>query len=226
MTTQKTVILNSFGDGSLERRTRTSASGKSSDRWTVTIDANPLVLDFDTKTLGKGVAETITEHLRKRVSDIGAVASAATQLQRKYAANALSNGKRWATKRYAGGRIGAMSPNQTPRLFNDSGRFVRGIVASPTRDNNWVVNLPANRLNATQLGSETALKNIVNLLRRYVPEFGSATALVDVPEIQRAIGNAIKTVRVKHVDPRLQKLREFTKELTKVALEELSKAED
>lgn len=221
--TQKIAVLNDFGDGTLERRTRTSSSGKSSDRWSVTIDAKPITLDFDTKTLGAGIAQAISEHLQRRVSEIGAVASASTQLQRKYAETAFASGKSWATKRYSGGRIGAMTPNQSPRLFNDSGRFVRGIVARPTRDNNWVINVPANRLNAAQLGSENALVSIVNLLRRYVPEFGSASALLGVPEIQQAVRGAVQSIRA---DRRLKKLREFTKELSKVALEELSKAED
>lgn len=224
--TQKTVVLNSFGDGSLERRTRTNARGKSSDRYTVTIDAKPLVLDFDTKTLGRGLANTITAHLQKRVSEIGALASAQTQLNRKYAETALSKGKPWASKRYSGGRIGTMTPNQSPRLFNDSGRFVKGIVAGPTKDNNWVINVPANRLNASQLGSENALKDIVNRLRQYVPEFGSASELVRIPAIQQAISKAAEAIHVKENEQRFRKLREFTQELVKVTLEETAKAEE
>lgn len=220
--TQTTVVLSSFGDGSLERRTRTTAAGKSSDRYTVTIDAKPLILDFDPKTLGRGVAATITAHLQRRVSEIGALASAGTQLNRKYAQDALAKGKAWAVKRYAGGRIGAMTPNQSPRLFNDSGRFVKGITVGPTKDNNWVINVAANRLNATQLGSETALKSIVTMLRSHVPEFGSANELAKIPQVQHAISNAAAALKVKQNEQRFHKLREFTNELTKIALETLA----
>lgn len=223
---QTTVTLNDFGSGTLERRTRTSASGKSSDRWSVTLDAKPLSFTFDTKALGRGVADTIAAHLRKRVSEIGAVASPSTQLKRKYAENALARGESWAVRRYSGGRTGTTPPNQSPRLFNDSGRFARGIAVGPTRDNNWVINVPANRLNATQLGGENALRDIVNKLRQYVPEFGSAIDLVQVPEVRRAIHGALDNLRGKARDARLHGLREFTKELTKVTIEEIGRNED
>ncbi len=220
---QTTVVINDFGSGSLERRTRMSASGKSKDRWSVTLDANPLSFDFDTKTIGRGVADTIAAHLRKRVSEIGAVASPSTQLKRKYAASALARGESWAVRRYSGGRTGATPPNQSPRLFNDSGRFARGITVGPTRDNNWVINVPANRLNATQLGSENALSEIVNKLRQYVPEFGSAVDLVQVPVVKHAIHGVVGELRGKAREHRLHGLREFTKELTKVTIEEIGK---
>lgn len=220
---QTTTVLNDFGSGTLERRTRTSSSGKASDRWSVTLDAKPITLDFDTKTLGRGLADTIAEHLRHRVSSIGAVASVSTQLKRKYAANALQRGASWAVRRYTGGRTGVTPPNQTPRLFNDSGRFARGIVVGPTRDNNWVINVPANRLNAAHLGSENALRDIVNMLRQHVPEFGSAAELVKIPAIRHAIEVAARDVRRER---RLKALREFTQELTKVTLEEIGKSEE
>lgn len=219
MISQKTVTLNDFG---LARRDRTTSKGTSS-RYTVTLDARPLVLDFDTKTLGRGLATRIADHLRARVAAIGAEASPSTQLQRKYAANAMSSGKPWASRRYTGGRIGVMSPNQSPRLFNDSGRFVRGITASPTRDNNWVINVPANRLNAAQLGSETALKDIFHKLRLHVPEFGSASELLKVPEIQDEVRAAIRVIYDKKRARGNERLRELTQELIKITLEESSR---
>ena len=227
--TQKTVILNAFGTGSLERRTRTSASGKASDRWTVTLDAAPLELDFDTKALGKGPAEAIAAHLRARISDIGAEAAPSTQLKRKYAATALTAGKAWAHKRYAGGRIGTTPPNQTPRLFNDSGRFVKGLVANATRDNNWVINVAANRLNAALLGGESVLINIVNRLRAFVPEFGSAADTVRVPAVRRAIAAAAKGIVAKQRPGEkgfAESLREGTKELIKVAIQEFARTSE
>jgi hypothetical protein len=223
MTTQTVTILNDFGSGSLERRTRTSSSGKTSDRWSVTLDAKPIALDFDTKTLGRGLADTIADHLRRRGANIGAAPSTSTQLSPKYAANAFARGEPSAIRRYSGGKTGATPPNQSPRLFNDSGRFARGIAVGPTRDNNWVINVPANRLNATYLGSENALRDIVNRLRQHVPEFGSAADLVKVPEVRHAIDTAASDIRRER---RQRAVRDFTKELTKVTLEEIAKSEE
>ena len=220
---QKVTVLNDFSSGSLERRTRTSASGKSKDRWSVTLDAKPLALDFDTKRLGKGPAEAIAAHLRARVAGISMDASASTQLKRKYAATAIAAGKTWANKRYAGGRIGAMAPNQSSRLFNDSGRFAKSIVAGATRDNNWVINVAANRLNATLLGGEGALVSLVNRLRVFVPEFGAAAEIVKVPSVRAAIADAVRSI----VKPTAgsSKLRELTKELVKMTIQEITKGD-
>lgn len=222
--TQKVFQLNSFGDGSLERRTRTSSSGRSSDRWSVTVDAKPLKLDFDTKTLGAGVALKISSYLRDRIANIDATASESTQVKRKHAATAFASGKRWAMKRYAGGRIGGMTPNKSPRLFNDSGRFVRSIVARPTRDNNWVINVAANRFNAAQLGSESALVRIVDRLREFVPEFGSAARLAGVAEISTEIQKSVNALFANR--PKGEQFRKFAQEALKVALQEISKTED
>ena len=180
--TQTVVKLNDFGTGAFERRTRVNSSGDSSDRYTASINAKPLQLDFDPKALGAGVASTITEHLRNRISEISANASPSTQLKRKYAGHALSNAAPWALKRYAGGRTGIKPPNQSSRLFNDSGRLVSSLIAQPTRDNNWVINVAANRL---KLESESATITMIDRLRQFVPEFGSASLLLSPPGLER-----------------------------------------
>jgi hypothetical protein len=218
MADSKTVLLNYFGGGSLERRTRTNSKGESSDRYTASIDAKSLKLDFDPKTLGGGVAAAITEHLKKRIADISAEASPATLRYRKSAAKALSNAAPWALKRYAGGRTGIKPPNQSTRLFNDSGRLVASLIAQPTRDNNWVVNVAANRLN---LGSDGKTASMIERLREFVPEFGSASHLLGVPEIQIAVRDATQAILAK--SPKGQKIRDFVKELTKVAITEFAK---
>lgn len=215
----KIFTLNVFDGGSLERRRRVSSNRIGGDRWSVTLDANPLALDFDTKTLGRGVAQEISAHLQRRVSAIGATASKATLKKREQAAKALATGETWATRRYAGGRVGAMVPNQSDRMFNDSGRFVRGITANPTRGNDWVINVPANRLNATMLGGESALVSIVDKLRQYVPEFGSAMELMTVPAIRQAIKDASAAIVEKS---RARAFGKFAGDVLKIALKELA----
>jgi len=213
-----TVILNEFGGGSLQRRTRTTASGKTSDRYTITIDAEPFGLNFDTKQLGSGVAQAIANHLRTRISEIGAQASPATLRARKNAETAFSAGKQWAMRRYAGGRTGATPPNQSTRIGNDSGRLANGIVANPTKDNNWVINVPANRLNAQFLGSEEALLRVIERIRQYVPEFGSAHEMTTVLSVRRAMKDAVKAI---HTKTRTSRLREFGKGLIQTVLREV-----
>ncbi len=218
--TKTTVVLNDFGGGALQRRSATSASGKTTDRYTVTLDAAPLALNFDTKSLGAGVAQAITEHLQKSVGAIGASASPATLKARESAERAFKAGKPWAMKRYAGGRTGPMEPNQSDRLFNDSGRFVNGITANPTKDNNWVVNVPANRLNASLLGGENALIRMVDRLRQFVPEFGSASGLMSVLSVRRAIKDATSAIVQKR---RSSAFGKFAGDVFKTVLKELAR---
>lgn len=217
---QTTVKLSDFGDGSFERRTRTTGSG-SSDRYSATIEAKPVVLEFDPKALGAKVATAITEHLRQRISGISADAAPSTQLKRKYASAALMRGEHWAVKRYAGGKTGPTPPNQTSRLFNDSGRFVRGLIARPTRDNNWVINVAANRL---RLENEGATMRMVDRLRQFVPEFGSGAALLGVTAIQVAIRETSQAIIAGSAKGK--ELGKFLQEVSKVALDALAKQED
>lgn len=189
--TQKTVVLNEFGGASLQRRERTTSTG-TSVRYTVSIEAQPFVHVFDAKTLGAGPAHAIVDHLRRRVEDIGMPAAPATILRRKYAKSALERGARWATERYGGGKMGTMAPTESDRLFNDSGRLAKGLVASPTRDNNWVINVPANRFDpSTFRDGEAGLVRMYTRLRELVPEFGDANQLGTVPAVRQAIGESI-----------------------------------
>jgi hypothetical protein len=182
------MVLNDYG---LTRRDRANKSGSVKSRYTVTFKSEPLLVNTDPRSLTKAPAEAIAEHLRQRVRDISATASKATIAARVAAQKALAEGKDWARKRYAGGRIGQKSPNQSNRLFNDSGRFVESIVARATKDG-WVVNLAANRLDPSTLdGGEAGLVRVVERLRELVPEWGDASQLVNVLSVQRALRKAI-----------------------------------
>lgn len=147
---------------------RRSSTGRV--RRTVRIDAEAMALDMDPKRLGRPVARGIADHLRQAVRNIQSTASPATLLSRKRAAEAFAAGKSWAMKRYAGGRIGAMAPNQSDRLFNDSGRFAQGITANASSDGAWRVNVAANRLDDRTAGSGGA-QRIFERLVALVPEF-------------------------------------------------------
>ena len=119
------IVLNQ--PGNLKRRERTSGRVQ----FTVEVKSEPLIHNFDPKTLGKPVAEAIAEALRQKVLAITAMVSPETRKDQAVAAKAFGEGKALATKRYGGGRIGPMAPTQSGRMFNDSGRMAKSIQAMP-----------------------------------------------------------------------------------------------
>ncbi len=182
--TQEVVALNDFG---FEERRRTTGSG-TTNRYTVSIKAEPIVHLFDAKELGRGPAEAIAEAIRKGIRDIGEIASASTRARRASAAEALRRGASWAVARYSGGKTGPKEPNKTPRLFNDSGRLAEGIVAGPTRDNTWVINVTSNRFDpSTFVGGVSALVSMFERLRALVPALQGPQRLMEIQSVKDAI---------------------------------------
>lgn len=169
--------------------TRRSTTGKV--RHSVRIEAEPIVIDQDAKRLGKPVAEQIANHYREKIRGLTAQASEATIKARKVAAKAFAEGKSWALRRYAGGRTGALPPNQSDRLFNDSGRFANTIVAGAGSDNAWRINVAANRLDSTTAG-QNGVDRIWNRLVQLIPEFGNAAILMENAILKRTIERVAK----------------------------------
>ena len=183
------LILNR---GLEERKTR---SGKS--RFAIRIDSEPIIINNDPKSLGKPVAEAIAHHFRERIRGITEIASAATLKARTVAAKAYAEGKQWAIKRYSGGRIGALAPNQSDRAFNDSGRFANSIVANASSDGAWRINVAASRLNPETAGSG-GVQRIWNRLVELVPEFGDPALLLSGNAIlKRVIESIVKEQHIK-----------------------------
>lgn len=172
---------------SLEQRR--SKSGKI--RHTIRIEAEPLIIDTDPKRLGRPVAEQIANHYRERIRGISATAAPATLKYRERAAKAFSEGKSWAMKRYAGGRTGALPPNQNTTAFNDSGRFANTIAANASSDNAWRINVAANRLDERTAGAAGVLR-IWNRLVELVPEFGNPALLMNNDVLRRTIQRVAK----------------------------------
>lgn len=174
----KVMVVN---PGLEERTTRT---GKK--RFAVRIDAESILVNNDPKDLGKPVAEAIAHHFRESIRRISATAAPATIKARQAAAKAFAEGKSWALKRYGGGRIGTMQPNQSDRVFNDSGRFADSIVANASSDGAWRINVAANRLDASTAG-ESGVLRIWRKLLEYVPEFGDPSLLMNNVFLRRTI---------------------------------------
>jgi hypothetical protein len=107
---------------------RTSKSGKA--RYTITVKSEPIIFATDPKPVMKALAGSVALHYRNAIKGITAQASEATLEYREKAAKAFREGKKWAQKRYSGGRIGPMGPKPSTALFNDSGRFAESITAN------------------------------------------------------------------------------------------------
>jgi hypothetical protein len=209
---QNVVVINDHG---LQERTRTSPTGKTSVRYTVSIQAGPLVHDLNPKELAEKPAQAMAEWLRARVKTIQASASPSTKKKREQAAKALAHGEDWALARYAGGKMGSMAPGQSKSLFNDSGRFAASIIARPVGDtgragnpNEWVINVAANRLDPETLsGPEgrrglAALQMVYARLIELVPEFGDSRKLMAVPAVKRAIADSVNGIIKRNADLR------------------------
>lgn len=173
---------------------RRSSTGRV--RRTIRIDAEPLIIDTDPKRLGKPVADGIANHLREAIRNIAAAASPATIKARKVAARAYANGRAWAVKRYGGGRLGQLPPDQSTRLFNDSGRFADSIVANASSDGAWRVNVAGNRLDA-QTAGEAGVERIWNRLVQLVPEFANVSLLFETNSILRKTVERVSQERMK-----------------------------
>lgn len=205
---QKTVVLNDFG---LAERQRTTSRGTSA-RWTVQIKADKLPLIFDPKKLGQHPANVIAQVIQAKVRGISETVTPATQFYRQRALQQFREGVPWAKRRYGGlyippnasivalpgakgkrsNRLPPMEPGaSSPSFWRDSGRFIQGLIVRPTRDNEWVVNVPANRLDpVTFNGGRDALLVQVARLQQHVPELGDAAALEANLEVRQAIGDA------------------------------------
>jgi hypothetical protein len=181
--------------------TRTSASGRS--RTTVEVKSEPLVHNLDPKQLGQGVADAIAQHFRDRIAGITARASDATIRARQ---NAAKGPQTLATaRRYGGGRLGPMPPNQSDRLFNDSGRLVQSIVARATSAGEWVINVAANRLDEQSFGQGFAA--MLQRLASFVPEIADPRLLMDSIPVRRAVENGMKQM-IQKQEARISELRD------------------
>lgn len=186
------IVLNSWADGNvnLTERRGTLASGKQRKaRYAIDIKSEPLLMQLDGRDIGQGVAEAWAQRIRDNVLGIATPASKATQAMRAKGAAALARGERWAVKRYAGGRIGPMPPNQSDKLFNDSGRLAKGIHARANiTDSTYTVNFPANRFNPALFGP--GYQEMVDKFVKYVPMLDPRKALGD-PAIEKAMRVAV-----------------------------------
>jgi hypothetical protein len=162
---------------------------------TITISSTPIDIVTDPIAVGRPVAEAIAAAITAGIKAIDVVASTGTLLRRKYAADAFAAGKSWATRRYSGGRTGAKAPNQSDKLFNDSGRFAEGIVANVNGvEQGWTINATVNRLDPSTFSGD-AFTRMLARLRELVPALQNPLAERSVIEAARATWEKMHHVR-------------------------------
>jgi hypothetical protein len=192
-------------NGALTASRRTRPSGK--QRVTLEVRAESISVETNPGEASKILAGALVEAIRKRIQQINVTASPETVLKRKYARSAIQRGAAWATRRYAGGRIGRMDPDSVPgdRLFNDSGRFARSLVArlvtSASGIAEYTINVAANRLDQPQ--AEAMLQRLIQL----VPEIGDPKRLRDTPELRDALDQTLRQM-IRKRDSRGRELKQ------------------
>jgi hypothetical protein len=192
------VVINTWSDGdiNLTRRQGTLASGEMRKaRYAFDIRSEPLLFDLNEMALGGKLAEVWAQRIRDNIHGIAEPASKATQAFRAAAGAAFTRGEQWAVQRYAGGRIGALPPGQSDKLFNDSGRLEHSIhVRQNLTDASYTVNMAANRFNRETFGRnyDAVVAKFVSL----VPTLDPKKALMD-REIQDAVKESFKEMMTK-----------------------------
>jgi len=173
-------------------KARRRASGK--ERVTLEVKSQLTIADLDPVRLGAAVAVALAEAVATGIRNHGGTVSKATTDFRQNAQAAFARGARWAKKRYAGGKIGAMSPWQSgSQMLNDSGRLAKSIVARLVRggqsdnEGKWTINVAANRLTQDQ----PLLR--ARMLALLAPIIAAATTSQTVEQaITKAGKNAVK----------------------------------
>lgn len=195
MARDDTLVLNDFEiPRSFRVRERRLKSGKVRRKVTIEIESEPIMMDMNHLRLGQLPAEAIKAELTADFNKMKDEASTATRAFRKRAADALNAGKRWAQKRYGGGRTGVKQPNVGIRKFIDSGRLKEGLhVRENVSDESWTINVPANRLNPDRewYGSKAAFWQMLDDLRRELPSL-EPRELMKRKGFRRAIDKSIE----------------------------------
>ncbi len=192
---QDVVVVNDLGTSSLSSRTRTNASGGESVRYSIELQAEPILHDFNQEALGQGPAEAIRALLERKIKELKATASPATGHRRANASVGLAAGNPSDVARYSGGKTGTKPPRleTPPRLFNDSGRLAEGLAVrfNPTSDN-FTINVTANRLDPrTFRGGEAGIVAMWQRLVALVPEFKGGLDVLKHEEIRAAVADAV-----------------------------------
>lgn len=205
-------ILNTWGvdDTFLTKRTRTLASGKTQERYTIEVKSEPILVNFDSMVLGAGPAQAIKDLIVTQIQHITADASIDTQAIRAKMAKAYDAGKTYATKRYSGGKTPAARPGSvsSTKLFNDSGRLTKLAVTQNRTDLTYTINAPNNRLDPSTFRSMGAFQNMVSRLKDLVPAL-DPQKLSSYKDVENAVRASIGDLITKAESIQAAKLKQL-----------------
>lgn len=208
-THQDTVVLNDFGGVRLSERTRTSKAGKTAVRYTLDIDAEPVLHNLRGVDLGRAPAQAILDLIRKQHRDVSELAKPSTMERRKRAAKELAAGgstrrARGGTvssgdlvrRRYIAARTASDAPGTSARVGSDSNMLYNGwAIRHNPAEGVYTINVPANRLNPdTFNGGMPALQRWLERFAKLVPALTGRGVIEDEGFI-RAVGSS-KVVQV------------------------------
>jgi hypothetical protein len=192
--TQDTVVLNDFSGVTFEQRTRTSATGKTGVRYSLSIEAEPILHNLDGVYLGAKPAQAIRDLLEKQTRDIGEFIKPATKKAREKLKKAYAAGKDYAVKRYTGGRMGEKKPGDagTDRIGLDSGRLAKGwhVMQNPV-EQSFTINVPQNRFTPeTWGGTMASLQQWVTRFVSLVPALADPKSILADDSFVRAVATS------------------------------------
>jgi hypothetical protein len=208
--TQDTVVLNDFSGVTFEQRTRTNkTTGAVGVRYSLSIEAEPILHNLDGMMLGRGPAEAIRDLLEKQARSIGEFVKPATKRARDKMAKAYAAGKDYAVKRYTGGRTGATPPKGggTDRIGVDSGRLAGGwhVMQNPV-EQSFSVNVPANRFTPeTWGGTMASLQAWVQRFVSLVPALKDPKSILASDDFVKAVGKSSPVQLLAGADLRIWK---------------------
>lgn len=195
-------------------RTSATTGERGRARMSIEIVSEPLVHNFDELQLGHEPARAAARALADRVRGIGENVSESTQLTRHYQEEGYRQGKRWATSRFGGPRMGPRPPREGElRHFNHSGTFADSIVGTENRtEKSWTVNVAASRLDPRTSRTASEFAFITDKLRELVPAMDNPRELAQLPEVREAVRQSIEglIVKARELNDKLRQQRLWT----------------
>ncbi len=152
------VVLNN--PAVLRKAMRNLKRGRQS--YTVEIQAEPVIHDFDTRKASKGVTESIKREIEQDFAKSPHRVKQSTYERRLRAAK---DGKsKWYRERYTGEEAGHTPPMASTRWGVDSGRLSKYLQIEENNDKSVSIKAVANRLQGDIPGFESALRRNIAAL--------------------------------------------------------------
>lgn len=192
MASEDVIVINAA-----QMQIRTRPSGRQQTTLSLTVKSEPIVYNISAPALLQNAAIALATQIREQTEGISAIVKPSTKKAREVAERAYAQGKPWAVRRYAGGRMGATPPRfGEQRAFNHSGRLAKSIVARyQDKSKQFVINYAANRWNVADFQSQAHMDIAIQRWISMVPVLQKPSADISV---QRAFQRSHAEMVTKH----------------------------